>query len=110
MKLDGMDDNKRVTCFLVTEPMQVPPVVTDKDWTKCIITSMIPTHVQTCSKLYTTYSQVVSTHWTSKRKRTVTPPCSLSSPSHLQCSLDSQAALLYPQVSAAELQESLQPP
>ena len=69
MKLDGMTTQKTITCFLVTEAGQPPPI-TSKDWTESIITAVIPSHVVTRSGIHSSYMQEISHNVNcNKRKR-----------------------------------------
>ena len=68
LKLDGMTTQKDVTCFFVTGLGESPPV-TCNDWTESIITEVIPSFWQNHSGLISSYTQVVSSNPTNKRKR-----------------------------------------
>ena len=72
MKLGAMVTQKEITYFLVTDACKLPPV-TDKCWTKSIITAIIPTHTQTQSQLHSYYSQISLSNQSNKRKRSKSP-------------------------------------
>ena len=69
MKLDGMIAQKTITCFLVTNAGELPPINGGRCWTESIITAIMPSHVRTRSGIHSTYTQISSSNVAIKRKR-----------------------------------------
>ena len=69
MKLDGMIAQKTITCFLVTDAGELPPINGGRCWTESIITAIMPSHVRTRSGIHSTYTQISSSNVAIKRKR-----------------------------------------
>ena len=69
MRLEGMSAQKNITCFLVTEAGQPPPI-TSKDWTQSIIIVITQSHVATRSGIHSTFQlEITSNANFLKRKR-----------------------------------------
>ena len=77
MKLTGMKAQKRILCFCVTDVNKLPSVF-GKNWTKSIITAIIPSHVQTRSQLHVSYTQQEASIVLSGKRKQKSDPSSLS--------------------------------